>query len=35
VNAFGDLLPGTVWEGQDTYTAEIRAMLDRTAQGEE
>lgn len=26
VNAFGDLLPGVLWEGQDTYTAEISAM---------
>lgn len=26
-NAFGDLLPGTLHVGQDTYTAEIRAML--------
>jgi hypothetical protein len=26
VNAFGDLLPGTLSEGVDTYTAEILAM---------
>lgn len=25
-NAFGDLLPGALWEGVDTYTAEIEAM---------
>jgi glutathione synthase/RimK-type ligase-like ATP-grasp enzyme len=27
LNAFGDLLPGTLHAGQDTYTAEIRAAL--------
>ena len=27
LNAFGDLLPGTLHEGQDTYTAEILAAL--------
>lgn len=27
VNAFGDLLPGVLWQGMDTYTAEIKAML--------
>ena len=27
LNAFGDLLPGTLREGQDTYTAEILAAL--------
>jgi len=27
VNAFGDLLPGVLCEGQDTYAAEIAAML--------
>ena len=26
VNAFGDLLPGILWQGQDTYTAEVDAM---------
>ncbi|HEY0734381.1 MAG TPA: STM4014 family protein [Herpetosiphonaceae bacterium] len=29
VNAFGDLLPGVLDEGQDTYTAEILAALER------
>jgi hypothetical protein len=28
VNAFGDLLPGALWDGADTYTAEIRAVLE-------
>ncbi len=27
LNAFGDLLPGTLHEGRDTYTAEILAAL--------
>ena len=27
LNAFGDLLPGTLHAGEDTYTAEIRAAL--------
>ena len=27
VNAFGDLLPGAVDKGDDTYTAELRAAL--------
>jgi hypothetical protein len=27
VNAFGDLLPGVLWEGRDTYTAELRSAL--------
>ena len=27
VNAFGDLLPGVLWEGRDTYTAEVMAAL--------
>jgi hypothetical protein len=27
VNAFGDLLPGVLSEGQDTYEAELRALL--------
>jgi hypothetical protein len=26
VNAFGDLLPGVLWEGEETYTTEILAM---------
>jgi hypothetical protein len=26
VNAFGDLLPGILWQGQDTYTAEVAAL---------
>ncbi|CAA9252779.1 MAG: FIG00638667: hypothetical protein [uncultured Chloroflexia bacterium] len=26
VNAFGDLLPDVVWQGQDTYMAEVNAM---------
>ena len=29
VNAFGDLLPGVLDEGQDTYTTEILAALER------
>jgi hypothetical protein len=28
LNAFGDLLPGLLWEGEDTYTSEIRSALD-------
>jgi len=27
VNAFGDLLPGVFWRGQETYTAELLAMV--------
>jgi glutathione synthase/RimK-type ligase-like ATP-grasp enzyme len=27
VNAFGDLLPGWLWQGMDTYTAEIKSLL--------
>jgi hypothetical protein len=27
VNAFGDLLPGVLYDGMDTYTAEIRSFL--------
>lgn len=30
VNAFGDLLPGVLCEGKDTYTAEVEATLERT-----
>ena len=29
MNAFGDLLPGLLSEGEDTYTAEIHATLER------
>ncbi len=29
VNAFGDLLPGVLHEGQDTYTAELTALFGR------
>lgn len=29
MNAFGDLLPGLLYQGQDTYTAEIKAFLQR------
>lgn len=28
-NAFGDLLPGLLWQGQDTYSAQLRALTDR------
>jgi hypothetical protein len=31
INAFGDLLPGVLHNGQDTYSAEILAMLERVA----
>jgi hypothetical protein len=27
VNAFGDLLPGVLWQGRDTYTAEVCSLL--------
>lgn len=27
VNAFGDLLPGVFWQGQETYAAELRVMI--------
>lgn len=30
VNAFGDLLPGVFYEGRDTYTAQIEAVLQRS-----
>lgn len=30
VNAFGDLLPGVLHEGRDTYTAQIQAVLQRS-----
>lgn len=26
-NAFGDLLPGLLWQGHDTYAAQLRALL--------
>jgi glutathione synthase/RimK-type ligase-like ATP-grasp enzyme len=29
INAFGDLLPGILWQGTDTYTSEVKAMCDR------
>lgn len=29
VNAFGDLLPGVLWQGQETYAAELRALCER------
>ena len=28
-NAFGDLLPGVLWDGMDTYSAEVAALLSR------
>ncbi len=31
VNAFGDLLPGALHEGQDTYAAQVQAVLARMA----
>ncbi|MFN6480181.1 STM4014 family protein [Nostoc sp. DedQUE07] len=27
INAFGDLLPGILWNGMDTYTNEVKAIL--------
>jgi hypothetical protein len=27
VNTSGDLLPGVFWQGQETYAAELRAMV--------
>ena len=33
INAFGDLLPGILWNGMDTYTSEVKAILRR--EGEE
>ncbi len=27
LNAFGDLLPGLLWAGEDTYTSEIRSVI--------
>ncbi|BAY10068.1 STM4014 family protein [Calothrix sp. NIES-2098] len=29
INAFGDLLPGILWNGMDTYTSEIKAILEK------
>lgn len=29
INAFGDLLPGIIYKGLDTYTSEVQAMLNR------
>lgn len=29
INAFGDLLPGIIWNGLDTYTSEIKAILEK------
>lgn len=29
INAFGDLLPGILWDGMDTYTSEIKAILEK------
>ncbi|OKH44758.1 glutathione synthase [Calothrix sp. HK-06] len=29
INAFGDLLPGILWNGMDTYTSEVKAILER------
>lgn len=29
INAFGDLLPGIFWHGLDTYTSEVKAMVNR------
>src|SRR5262249_19335882 len=31
VNAFGDLLPGIIWQGLDTYAAELLALEDLPA----
>ena len=31
VNAFGDLLPGITWNGLDSYTCELEALLERVA----
>ena len=29
INAFGDLLPGILWNGMDTYASEVKALLGR------
>jgi D-alanine-D-alanine ligase-like ATP-grasp enzyme len=34
INAFGDLLPGTTWNGFDTYTSEVKAMLKKAKERE-
>jgi glutathione synthase/RimK-type ligase-like ATP-grasp enzyme len=34
INAFGDLLPGTTWNGLDTYTSEVQAMLNKVKEGQ-
>lgn len=31
VNAFGDLLPGVFWQGQETYAAELQALCERSS----
>lgn len=28
INAFGDLLPGIIWNGLDTYTSQVKAILE-------
>jgi hypothetical protein len=35
VNAFGDLLPGILHDGQDTYTAELLCLIDAQTRGHE
>ncbi|MEH1933787.1 MAG: STM4014 family protein [Nostoc sp.] len=30
INAFGDLVPGILWNRMDTYTSEIKAILERS-----
>ncbi|MEH2136356.1 STM4014 family protein [Nostoc sp.] len=30
INAFGDLLPGILWSGMDTYMSEVKTILERT-----
>ncbi|MBE9128464.1 MULTISPECIES: STM4014 family protein [unclassified Coleofasciculus] len=34
INAFGDLLPGTTWNGLDTYTSEVKAILKKAEERE-
>lgn len=29
INAFGDLIPGTTYQGMDTYTSEVKAILEQ------
>ncbi|MBA3531797.1 MAG: STM4014 family protein [Ardenticatenales bacterium] len=31
INAFGDLLPGITWQGRDSYSSELDALLERGA----